>query len=118
YTITHGPPEHRNLVLNHLPKELPWSTPSERHSSRPHGPPSSTAPATSTNHRRQPRSAAPDRSSTTHSESEIPDPSSSQLRNPSDRRSAAKIRSGPKNGSPHLVQDPVDFINADHLRAV
>ncbi|KAL5996827.1 hypothetical protein ACLOJK_007749 [Asimina triloba] len=29
-----------------------------------------------------------------------------------------EIRSGPKDGSPHLVQDPVDFINADHLRAV
>ncbi|KAL5979886.1 hypothetical protein ACLOJK_038998, partial [Asimina triloba] len=67
--------------------------------------PSSTARATpspSTNRRRQPRSAAPDRSSTTHSESEIPDPASSPSRNPSDHRSAAEIQ----NPAAYLNRQP------------
>ncbi|KAL5986750.1 hypothetical protein ACLOJK_015083 [Asimina triloba] len=53
YTISHGPPEHRNSVLHHLPKELPWrltSFPSGSRSAADVRPPAASNDPASTHH--------------------------------------------------------------------
>ncbi|KAL6009108.1 hypothetical protein ACLOJK_022335, partial [Asimina triloba] len=53
YTISHGPPEHRNSVLHHLPKELPWrltSSPSGNRSAADVRPPAASNDPASTHH--------------------------------------------------------------------
>ncbi|KAL5977722.1 hypothetical protein ACLOJK_039250, partial [Asimina triloba] len=53
YTIAHGPPEHRNSVFHHLPKELPWrltSSPSGSRSAADVWPPAVSNDPASTHH--------------------------------------------------------------------